>query len=915
MADMAGFRMPEPPLHVETSAGDLAQRLVRTVVNQLRELEASTAPGLTLPAIMGGHPVLDDARADLIYVLGLLVECGVETLDTDRANTNETTTTSPADPIHLRGHLQELIGRLTPEKVEGFYSYRVGETAIRLGGLEALPDHLRQHTLDAVDSPEIRQRLTEGGAIPPNFAIVAARCLAAGAKLSGEPAPDFEVFIDRAQAMFDTPNGWIDDGMAPWVHYDIYTPDMYLFADPLTEYLDPAWTDGLRQVLADLDDIAQPGGGVVWGRSIGALGLAITIELASVATGRNLVDAEAQRRWLSRAITTLDQLATWFPNGVIAAHQYRSTMFYRGPARRLQMTLDVMGKLLLAALELQARPEVTAGESADRWREADRLIEFAPGRNIAAVWTFRAPTLRFTLPTVFGFSSDYLPYPRSPGLFEGPTSGHPTMLPVISPAHHEEMAGKSATALAPAGLPETLNHEAGQLSVTHRNWSPIGVDSDADAAVAGSRKATYRVEGRSLIVRERLRFDSPDQLPGPLTISIPETPDRPLAVHAEGAAVTAQQRIDTSGLTEWRSFWGELPVVHQIELTPASEIDMTWRVTPRLRVASTITGHQYDRSLYAPLQERLITLAAGLPDAELAERLDGIDVLHMAWPEWWAGTDPRRNAEVLALLKQTGTRIVWTQHNLLPHYFKDDDAQSTYQLWAEAADAVIHHTRVGMDVAMRQYRYGPQCRHEVIPHGHWGAEYRHLANRDRADVRRELERREGWPAAPLRLGVVGAPRQEKLLQQVVDAVAASTRDDIQLVIRVDDSVTVPDDSRIIADTDHLDGGRYEARVAAVDALILPFAPAGMLTTGTAFDAIGAGVAAITSDWAFFDETFDGADIRYGTTATELTACIDNLDPQQLSASAAAMADRQPHFEWTTIATRTAELFESIADGV
>ncbi|MBW2431186.1 MAG: MFS transporter, partial [Deltaproteobacteria bacterium] len=47
----------------------------------------------------------------------------------------------------------------------------------------------------------------------------------------------------------------------------------YLFAQPLADEIGPAWSEGLTAVLADLDDIAQPGGAVVWGRSVGALAL------------------------------------------------------------------------------------------------------------------------------------------------------------------------------------------------------------------------------------------------------------------------------------------------------------------------------------------------------------------------------------------------------------------------------------------------------------------------------------------------------------------------------------------------------------------------------------------------------------------------------------------------------------------
>ena len=59
--------------------------------------------------------------------------------------------------------------------------------------------------------------------------------------------------------------------------------------------------------------------------------------------------------WLDRAWAATRDLPRWFAgDGVITAHQRRDTYGYRGPHRRLQMTLDCLGKLVDAALALRA---------------------------------------------------------------------------------------------------------------------------------------------------------------------------------------------------------------------------------------------------------------------------------------------------------------------------------------------------------------------------------------------------------------------------------------------------------------------------------------------------------------------------------------------------------------------------------
>lgn len=580
-------------------------------------------------------------------------------------------------------------------------------------------------------------------------------------------------------------------------------------------------------------------------------------------------------------------------------------MFYRGTARRLQMTLDIYGKLLLAAIELRRRPAPATLPLATAWGPVDRLVLLDPERN-ATVWSHRSPSLTFALPTMMGFSAEYAPSPRGPGLFEQPTSGHPTMVPVVSRLGRDERSGTEQGPLIPAGLPVEVGHQPAELTLRHVGWAPVGQSAESDEAIGGSRTATYRVEGRALVVHEELAFDNAD-LPGPLSITIAERADRPLDVEVSGAA-HRQLAVDTSGISEWRSFWGELPRVHQIEIEPATSVSLSWRVTPRVRVASSIHGHAYDAALYGPLADRVVAGSAGMPDAKLARRLRDVDVLHMAWPEWWSGTGPDRNRDVLELVRASGTKILWTQHNLLPHFFKDAAAAASYQLWAEAADAVIHHTEVGRAIALDTYSYGAHTTHHVIPHGHWGDRYAGM----RATTRANVELEEGWAPCAVRLAVVGTPRVEKDLQLVVDAVANSTRDDIQLVIRADLATAVPDDPRIVAEYGHVEEQRFHRRLAAYDALVLPFAPTGMLTTGTAFDCIGAGVPAITSDWSFFDETFRGADLRYGSTSRELTALLDSLTPADLERAREATLGLQPDHDWGDIAARTLAVIEDVA---
>ena len=51
-------------------------RLLEFASSGMTDFAAHVAPGLQLPGSYAGHPVGDDTRADLLYVMGLLIEAG-----------------------------------------------------------------------------------------------------------------------------------------------------------------------------------------------------------------------------------------------------------------------------------------------------------------------------------------------------------------------------------------------------------------------------------------------------------------------------------------------------------------------------------------------------------------------------------------------------------------------------------------------------------------------------------------------------------------------------------------------------------------------------------------------------------------------------------------------------------------------
>ena len=881
----------------------LADRIREFVVSRLAELENVHLPGLRLPRVFAGHPVGADTRADLVFTLGLLAAGGTGSV--------------AGIPIEeaLRAVVRETDGRRT----ETFGSYRLAETVARYGTFEdnrllaSLTAQERAQIAEGCDSRHILEKLAAG--LSPNYTAVITRC-EAGRQALGLPVDTalIDELVERTRGLLTRhERGYLDDSAQRAGHFDIYSADIYIFTEAFAESLGEAWRSGAVNALDLVERVyARNGAAFGWGRSTGALSICLTIELAGLAVRHRLLDEERTAAWVARAERAFESIQPWYTDGLIRAHQYRSTYGYRGPHRRLQMTLDTLGKLADAANALDGwRPDEPSGASEETTARAlaragaptaerDEIIWFDEA-NRAGVWTYRSPELALLVPMVGSTVTDYLAAPRNPGLFEVPVdSGLVTGVPV---------AYQDGRRFAAAELPASVTKLPGGLEIEHGSWPEAGprdVPRDHEP-LAGRRRARYRVEGRTLRVSEELTFDVP---PTALALQVAETTGRPLRVEFEAREGDCVNSIDTSGIAEYRSFWAELPRVHQIDLAPGTHVRFDWSVTPLLRVMSREFGHHYDAGLYAPLAGRVYE--SKLPPQALdgdAAALADCDVFHLHWPESMLPCDLDRHQRFIETLRAADVRIVWTQHNLVPHQ-RDPRWRAVYEAWAAAADAVIHHSEWGRAQALARYRYAPHVVHRVIPHGHFGNLMTEVADLDRASVEASLGLRPGV----LRLGVVGAPRPEKRVDLAMAAVAASARQDIELLVFAGaPDAAVPDDPRIVVipHGQQVPRAEYNRRLAALDVLLMPFDDGEMLTTGAVGDAVGLGLPSLVSDWPYLAETLRDAAIPYGSTAEDLTACLDTLERPSLDRAAEAARRLRGEYGWERVAESHFAVLEQV----
>jgi glycosyltransferase involved in cell wall biosynthesis len=875
------------------NSSDLGKALAAAVHGWLEELVLAHFPSWRIPSVFAGHPVGPDVRADLAFTLGFLHGCGVDRV------------ADLAIPEAIARTLRPIDGPAT----HTFYAYRVAETLGTFGPFAGNPilhgwsEAERQNLALACDSSDWA-KVYDQGLLPRNYAAVLARCEEARARLGLATDDTLHArMLEATRDLLDAhPRGFLDDSRARSGRFDIYGADVYLFTEPLSEALGETWRRGAHAALDWVERVVdRRGHAVTWGRSSGALAACLTVELGALAQRADLDTATG--RWVALAERAFAHFPRWMSGGVITAHQYRSPYAYRGPARRLQMTLDALGKLAWAARELGALdPPVAPTETEAHLEPRDEWIAFESDPP-AGVWSHRSERLAFVLPVVGATSSDYLPAPRNPGLLE---------VPVDSPlATGTPFAIAKGERFVAGHRPASLRKVQDGLEVEYAGWVSAGqLEVDGKTArLEGERSASFAVRGGRLEVHERWHFPEP---PEALALQIAETRGRPLSVRFECDAPHAVSTIDTSGLAEYRSFWSELPRVHQVDVEPDRSVELRWSVAPLLRVTSTEVQHHYHRSLYDPLagrvsEKRFAHAWVAQPD-RAARELEDVDLFHLHWPEWIAAPEPDVHRRFLDVLRAAEVRIVWTQHNLVPH--REHPAfEEIYGLWAAAADAAIHHSEWGMARMRARYAFSPRTLHRVIPHGHFGNLMADVARVDRRAAEAEL----GLAPCRARLGVVGAPRDEKRTGMLMEAFARSAPEDFQLlVLSLAPGETVPDDPRILAlPYEHVDRDVYNRRLATIDCLAIPIEGDRYLTTGQFADAIGLGIPALTSDWPFLAEMLGDAGIVYGRGRDDLERCLAALDADAVARAARASRALQARFDWRALAEETLSLLEAV----
>jgi glycosyltransferase involved in cell wall biosynthesis len=833
-----------------------------------------------IPSHVGGYRVTNDFAIDAAYTLSYLARAGVTTLHDGRS---------------IESVVAAVLGQLDGDRVTTFYSYRAAETLLAFGGLQgpiakAFSVAQREQFVRAVDSTSIYDPAKRDlVAHPSNYWAVLARC-EHGRRALGLDATLYDVSVERVRGLLArNPLGYFDDTPRGEGRYDIYSPDVMLFLEPLwTELGEADMRSRLAAHVSMMDAIVdeRSGATVCWGRSIGALSLCATLELAGHALRLGIGNASRMLQLAHIAFAAFRR--DWMRDDLISAHRDRAPYSYRGPARLLQMTFDCLGKLAAAAESLDHAIGEPTADSTTPARES--FIRFESDRH-AAVWAVRTPTLSFQLPFVSGEPADYVASPKWPGTFDSPTESR---MPALSP---RVIVGGEEFQFH--GLPLSLSHSPGIVEARFDVAHNIDPKSPVKS-LSVRRDVTWQVVDDALTMVDRLQFDA---VPESIYVCAYES-DEPLQVTFRVNGDSAEPRVaPVSGQAAMRSYFASIQKVYEITVEPPSrEVTIETTVRRSIRVWHNPIGHDYNRTVYDAMPRSAVAEFGDIDaasGARISRVFDAIsqcrpEIIHIGWPEHLLAqhgvddaTFDRQFVEMLAeLRKQTGAKLLWTMHNRRPHAWPRERGRALYASIAPLVDAAIHHSRWGEQLIRAELPYRSDCIHAVIPHAHFGDAMRGAPSRD------QLEAKFGLKPCAMRFGIIGRWQPEKQIEMMIRAFHAAARPDQQLVLTAyrEDTDTLADDRIVkLPRKPWMERSEIAEYVGVCDAMLCAHTGDTYLTTGVPADALGMGQAVIANGWQYFREHCGDALIEHDGSEAGVARRLASLTPSELATAWRAAA--------------------------
>jgi hypothetical protein len=267
--------------------------------------------------------------------------------------------------------------------------------------------------------------------------------------------------------------------------------------------------------------------------------------------------------------------------------------------------------------------------------------------------------------------------------------------------------------------------------------------------------------------------------------------------------------------------------------------------------------------------------------------------------------------QLISELRDAHTKIVVTAHDLTPHSKQPEVWDPIFQAWFGSADGIIHHSNWGMSVLRSRYQIPESTRHAII-YNRGGSDEVGVttsAQRARAEAALRLNK------IPLRIGIVGHPRKERLVTEFLEGFAKTERSDMEIVCwSLSDQDVVPNDPRIVIakEQKYVLESTFRRRLRACDIVAIPYREDGeMLTSGVLRSAVEVGLGILRTDWAFLKEVAGDVGIYIGRDAESFATGLSSLSAEDAGRAKRASLELKNLSNWRTTAQGYGKFFESL----
>ena len=350
--------------------------------------------------------------------------------------------------------------------------------------------------------------------LPENYLGVAARIASISYQLGlSKNRALVDGVVTRAARPFSN-GGIFSDDAPPTGRFDRYSNEYARFVWEAAETAErkdimDAVRPSLREQMRLWWDLVQPDGyGYAWGRSVGLISYADTLEIVGFLAQHpefrpapldQLASAYYQAwRWLRGDYNDKTHGFSMFDFG-------RGNFSYITRSREWQQTISIFAKTELAQRrfsEALEREKITAFSARINRPNVSRFVFFRRGDRPAGVWLVRQNSIYFTLPITTGPRpgvADYLPAPQGLRGFANPVDQiYPSLVPFIELEDGRVLvAADCADEIYPAP-------DGKSLRAIWRRWAVLGGKPGEFADANISTEVTWRLAGNTLVREEKL---------------------------------------------------------------------------------------------------------------------------------------------------------------------------------------------------------------------------------------------------------------------------------------------------------------------------------------------------------------------------------------------------------------------------